>query len=50
MESENLKIIPSTMKARRVGMPIRAETLFSQMHSRMMIPMRMRKRVIISCL
>ena len=35
------------MKARRVGMPILVDTLLSQMHSSITMPMRMRKSVVI---
>ena len=39
--------IPSTMKANRVGTPIRAEILSSQMQVRITTTMRMRKRLVI---
>ena len=35
------------MKARRVGLPILVDTLLSQMHSSITMPMRMRKSVVI---
>ena len=41
------KNIPRMIKARRVGMPILDEILFSQTHIKIIIPIRMRKSAVI---